>query len=151
MPGRQSSWRWPFITWRLERNSWFPPGGRSTTQVEFSWWVFYFKVQAEGFLTEFHQSFTVFLVDFPVGNPVSVSICGGNQEPQLPARVPVSRSVDPPKPASKEPTSEWRMPSHVNRHVSPEVRLHSLCAAISVYSIFSLNKSICPYWFSLFF
>ncbi|XP_027142549.1 dual specificity protein kinase Ttk [Larimichthys crocea] len=51
---------------------------------------------------------------------VPVSACGGNQDFQLPARVPVSRSVEQPKPASKEPVSEWKMPTFVNRHVSPE-------------------------------
>ncbi|XP_040899330.1 dual specificity protein kinase Ttk isoform X1 [Toxotes jaculatrix] len=52
--------------------------------------------------------------------PASVSTHGGNQDPQLPARVPVSRSVEQPKPASREPLSEWKMPTLVNRHVSPE-------------------------------
>ncbi|XP_044063780.1 dual specificity protein kinase Ttk isoform X2 [Siniperca chuatsi] len=52
--------------------------------------------------------------------PVSVSTCGGNQELQLPARVPVNRSGEQPKPASKEPLSEWKMPTLINRHVSPE-------------------------------
>lgn len=64
---------------------------------------------------------TVVLVDFQTGVPVSVPTCGANQERQLPARVPVRRSVEPPKPASKEPPSEWKMPTLVNRHVSPEV------------------------------
>ncbi|KAM7382495.1 hypothetical protein PAMP_002222 [Pampus punctatissimus] len=44
----------------------------------------------------------------------------GNQELQLPARVPVNRSVEQHKPASKETLSEWKMPTLVNRHVSPE-------------------------------
>ncbi|KAI3361417.1 hypothetical protein L3Q82_013588 [Scortum barcoo] len=52
--------------------------------------------------------------------PVSSSSCGGNQELHLPARVPVNRSVEQPKPANKEPVSEWKMPTVVNRHVSPQ-------------------------------
>ncbi|XP_059195348.1 dual specificity protein kinase Ttk isoform X2 [Centropristis striata] len=52
--------------------------------------------------------------------PVSVSASGGNQEFQLPARVPVNRSVEQPKPANKESLPEWKMPSLLNRHVSPE-------------------------------
>ncbi|CAJ1061976.1 dual specificity protein kinase Ttk [Xyrichtys novacula] len=52
--------------------------------------------------------------------PVSMSTCEGNQDPQLPARVPVNQSVEHPKPACKEPLAEWKMPAMVNRHVSPE-------------------------------
>ncbi|KAM8735130.1 dual specificity protein kinase Ttk [Acanthopagrus schlegelii] len=58
--------------------------------------------------------------DFETGVPVSVPTCGANQERPLPARVPVRRSVEPPKPASKEAPSEWKIPTLVNRHVSPE-------------------------------
>ncbi|KAM9353398.1 dual specificity protein kinase Ttk [Symphorus nematophorus] len=61
--------------------------------------------------------------DLQTAAPVSVSTCGGNQELQLPARVPVSRSVEQPKPAPKEPVSagsEWKIPTLVNRHVTPE-------------------------------
>ncbi|XP_022609169.1 dual specificity protein kinase TTK isoform X1 [Seriola dumerili] len=60
------------------------------------------------------------LTDSQTVVPVSISTYGGNQEHQLPARVPVNRSVEQPKPASKEPLSEWKMPTLVNRHVSPE-------------------------------
>ncbi|XP_035478848.1 dual specificity protein kinase Ttk isoform X2 [Scophthalmus maximus] len=52
--------------------------------------------------------------------PVSVFTHGGNQELHLPARVPVNRSAERAKPAGKEPSSEWKMPTPVNRHVSPE-------------------------------
>ncbi|XP_078109803.1 dual specificity protein kinase Ttk [Sander vitreus] len=58
--------------------------------------------------------------DLQTGVPVSVSACGRNQELQLPGRVPVKRSVEQPKPASKEPLSEWKMPTPVYRNVSPE-------------------------------
>ncbi|XP_035527570.1 dual specificity protein kinase Ttk [Morone saxatilis] len=58
--------------------------------------------------------------DLQTSVAVSVPTGGGNQELQLPARVPVSRSVEQPKPASKEPVSEWKMPTLFNRHVSPE-------------------------------
>ncbi|XP_054477754.1 dual specificity protein kinase Ttk [Anoplopoma fimbria] len=58
--------------------------------------------------------------DLITGAAVSVSTCGRNQELQLPARVPVHRSADQPKAASKEPSSEWKMPTLLNRHVSPE-------------------------------
>ncbi|KAM8869888.1 dual specificity protein kinase Ttk isoform 2-T4 [Spinachia spinachia] len=51
---------------------------------------------------------------------VSASTSGRNQELQLPARVPVSRSTEQPKAASKEPASEWKVPAVTNRHVSPE-------------------------------
>nr|XP_040022139.1 dual specificity protein kinase Ttk [Gasterosteus aculeatus aculeatus] len=51
---------------------------------------------------------------------VSASTGGRNQELQLPARVPVRRSTEQPKAASKEPASEWKMPAVTNRHVSPE-------------------------------
>ncbi|XP_028281318.1 dual specificity protein kinase Ttk [Parambassis ranga] len=49
-----------------------------------------------------------------------LSTFGGNQEVQLPARVPANRSVEQPKPASKEPLSEWKIPTLINRQVSPE-------------------------------
>ncbi|XP_070822810.1 dual specificity protein kinase Ttk [Chaetodon trifascialis] len=58
--------------------------------------------------------------DLQAAVPPSVPTCGGNQELQLPARVPVRRSVEQPKPASREPISEWKMPALVHRHVSPE-------------------------------
>ncbi|XP_015249048.1 PREDICTED: dual specificity protein kinase TTK [Cyprinodon variegatus] len=45
---------------------------------------------------------------------------GGNQEVQLPARVPVKNSVEPVKPARKEPESEQKIFSLVSRRVSPE-------------------------------
>lgn len=57
--------------------------------------------------------------DMNTSAPV-MSVCGGIQEVQLPGRVPVNRSVEQPKPASKEPLSEWKIPSSINRHVSPE-------------------------------
>uniref|UniRef100_A0AAQ4R6R0 Dual specificity protein kinase TTK n=1 Tax=Gasterosteus aculeatus aculeatus TaxID=481459 RepID=A0AAQ4R6R0_GASAC len=41
----------------------------------------------------------------------------------LPARVPVRRSTEQPKAASKEPASEWKMPAVTNRHVSPEAAI----------------------------
>ncbi|KAK9513350.1 hypothetical protein VZT92_026890 [Zoarces viviparus] len=51
---------------------------------------------------------------------ISASTCGRNQELQLPGRVPVNRSAEQPKAASKEPSSEWKMPTLINRHLSPE-------------------------------
>ncbi|KAK2910591.1 dual specificity protein kinase Ttk [Channa argus] len=51
---------------------------------------------------------------------VPASSCGGNQELQLPLRVPVNRSVELPKHASKDPLPEWKIPTLVNRHVSPQ-------------------------------
>uniref|UniRef100_A0AAQ5XCE6 Protein kinase domain-containing protein n=1 Tax=Amphiprion ocellaris TaxID=80972 RepID=A0AAQ5XCE6_AMPOC len=57
--------------------------------------------------------------DFQTGAP-TVPSCEENQEMQLPTRVPVNRSVDQPQPASKKPLSEWKIPTLVNRHVSPE-------------------------------
>ncbi|XP_039868574.1 dual specificity protein kinase Ttk isoform X4 [Simochromis diagramma] len=59
--------------------------------------------------------------DLQASAPV-MSACGGIQEVQLPARVPVRRSVEQPKPASREPLSEWKIPTSINRHVSPEVK-----------------------------
>ncbi|KAM9724248.1 dual specificity protein kinase Ttk isoform 1-T1 [Menidia menidia] len=56
----------------------------------------------------------------PTGAAGSVVPCGGNQEVQLPARVPVTRPVEQPKAACKQSLSEWRIPTLVNRHVSPE-------------------------------
>ncbi|CAK6954237.1 dual specificity protein kinase Ttk [Scomber scombrus] len=50
-------------------------------------------------------------------------MASGNQELPLPARVPLNRSVEQPKPANKETLSEWKMPTLVNRHVSPEDKL----------------------------
>ncbi|KAM3613943.1 uncharacterized protein V6R79_007456 [Siganus canaliculatus] len=58
-------------------------------------------------------------MDLQTGFPVN-STCGGNQEIQLPARVPVSRTVEQTKPASKEPAPEWKLPTVISRHVSPE-------------------------------
>nr|XP_019947008.1 PREDICTED: dual specificity protein kinase TTK isoform X1 [Paralichthys olivaceus] len=60
------------------------------------------------------------LTDLQTVVPVSISTHGGNQELHLPARVPVNRSVEWAKPASKEPLSEWKLPTLINRHVSPE-------------------------------
>uniref|UniRef100_A0A3Q1ENP8 Dual specificity protein kinase TTK n=1 Tax=Acanthochromis polyacanthus TaxID=80966 RepID=A0A3Q1ENP8_9TELE len=57
--------------------------------------------------------------DFQTGAP-TVASCEGNQEVLLPGRLPVNRSVDQPQPASKEPLSEWKIPTLVSRHVSPE-------------------------------
>ncbi|XP_043974112.1 dual specificity protein kinase Ttk isoform X1 [Gambusia affinis] len=45
---------------------------------------------------------------------------GGKQKLQLPARIPVSQTVDRNKPASKEPDAEWKIPSLLTRQVSPE-------------------------------
>lgn len=73
------------------------------------------------FIIEMVVISTVFLVDLQTGVPVSVSTFGGNQEVQLPARVPVNRSVEQPKPVSKEPLSEWKIPTLIHRQVSPEV------------------------------
>ncbi|KAM9851684.1 dual specificity protein kinase Ttk [Aulostomus maculatus] len=53
--------------------------------------------------------------DFQTG----VATCLGNQELQLPARVPLNQLADQPKPASREPLSEWKMPTQI-KHVSPE-------------------------------
>ncbi|XP_029360640.1 dual specificity protein kinase Ttk [Echeneis naucrates] len=50
----------------------------------------------------------------------TVSISTGNQELQLPARVPVNRPVEQPKPANKGSLSEWKIPTLTNRQVSPE-------------------------------
>ncbi|XP_068180187.1 dual specificity protein kinase Ttk [Antennarius striatus] len=58
--------------------------------------------------------------DLQSSSPVCVSTCGRNQEVHFPARLPVTRSVEQLKPASKEPPSEWKMPAFVSRHVSPE-------------------------------
>ncbi|XP_074538712.1 dual specificity protein kinase Ttk [Halichoeres trimaculatus] len=58
--------------------------------------------------------------DLQTDTQVSTSTCGGNQDVQLPARVPVNRSVECPKPSSKESATEWKMPALINRHVSPE-------------------------------
>ncbi|XP_067458404.1 dual specificity protein kinase Ttk [Thunnus thynnus] len=58
--------------------------------------------------------------EHPTDLQTGMASCGGNQESQLPARIPVNRSVEQPKPASKETLSEWKMPTLVNRHVSPE-------------------------------
>uniref|UniRef100_A0A669DWC9 Ttk protein kinase n=1 Tax=Oreochromis niloticus TaxID=8128 RepID=A0A669DWC9_ORENI len=51
-----------------------------------------------------------------------MSACGGIQEVQLPARVPVRRSVEQPKPASREPLSEWKIPTSINRFITPVVK-----------------------------
>ncbi|XP_056267253.1 dual specificity protein kinase Ttk-like, partial [Pseudoliparis swirei] len=51
---------------------------------------------------------------------VNVSACGRNQEVHLPARVPVKRPAEQPKAAGKEPSSEWKMPTLLNRHISPQ-------------------------------
>ncbi|XP_058502962.1 dual specificity protein kinase Ttk isoform X2 [Solea solea] len=59
-----------------------------------------------------------FPIDLQTVLPVSVSTHGGNQELQLPGRVPVNRSVERTKPANKD-SSEWKIPSLVNRHASP--------------------------------
>ncbi|KAM4581591.1 dual specificity protein kinase Ttk [Odontesthes bonariensis] len=56
----------------------------------------------------------------PAGVAGGVRTCGGNQEGQLPVLVPVTRSMERPKPAGKESLSEWRIPTLVHRHVSPE-------------------------------
>ncbi|PWA32380.1 hypothetical protein CCH79_00012037 [Gambusia affinis] len=55
--------------------------------------------------------------DPPIGSgPPS----GGKQKLQLPARIPVSQTMDRNKPASKEPDAEWKIPSLLTRQVSPE-------------------------------
>ncbi|XP_017268616.1 dual specificity protein kinase Ttk [Kryptolebias marmoratus] len=59
--------------------------------------------------------------DPPTAVAESVPSCGGNQEVRLPCRVPVSHSVEQPKPANKELVSEWKIPGLISRHVSPEV------------------------------
>ncbi|XP_010769029.1 dual specificity protein kinase Ttk, partial [Notothenia coriiceps] len=56
--------------------------------------------------------------DLQVG--ASVFSFGRNPEPYLPARVPVSRSVEQPKAASREPLSELKIPTSLSRHISPE-------------------------------
>ncbi|KAF3840148.1 hypothetical protein F7725_018865 [Dissostichus mawsoni] len=55
---------------------------------------------------------------------------GRNPEPYLPARVPVSRSVEQPKAASREPLSEWKIPTSLSRHISPELH-HSCCERVA--------------------
>ncbi|KAM4632837.1 dual specificity protein kinase Ttk [Polymixia lowei] len=59
------------------------------------------------------------LPDLQTHAPPSMATCG-NQELQIPARVPVNRFVEQPKPTSKEPLSAWKMPALVGRNVSPE-------------------------------
>ncbi|XP_041845163.1 dual specificity protein kinase Ttk [Melanotaenia boesemani] len=52
----------------------------------------------------------------------SIPTCGGNQEVQLPMRIPVTCSVEQPKPTSKESSSERKIPTtFISRHVSPEL------------------------------
>uniref|UniRef100_A0A667XUF3 Dual specificity protein kinase TTK n=1 Tax=Myripristis murdjan TaxID=586833 RepID=A0A667XUF3_9TELE len=55
-----------------------------------------------------------------IQGPLSVATCGGKQELQIPARVPVNRSVEQPKPANKEPVPVWKMPILVGQHISPQ-------------------------------
>ncbi|XP_024124003.1 dual specificity protein kinase Ttk isoform X1 [Oryzias melastigma] len=54
------------------------------------------------------------------GTAQSGSTCVDHQEVHAPARVPATRSVDRAKPAIKESVPEWKLPSAVHRHVSPE-------------------------------
>ncbi|RVE62164.1 hypothetical protein OJAV_G00154430 [Oryzias javanicus] len=50
----------------------------------------------------------------------SGSTCVDYQEVHAPARVPATRSVDRAKPVNKESVPEWKLPSAVHQHVSPE-------------------------------
>lgn len=54
--------------------------------------------------------------------PKSTSYFGENSELHPPARVPVSRLVEQPKPAPTNPPPEWKLPNLGNWHVSPEVQ-----------------------------
>lgn len=51
---------------------------------------------------------------------IGTSHCGENGELHPPARVPVCRLVEQPKPATKNPPSEWKLPNLDSRRVSPE-------------------------------
>lgn len=68
----------------------------------------------------FNFLFFFFLLDLQAAVPVSAY--SANQELQLPVRVPVNRSVEQPKSVNKEPLPEWKMPTLINRHISPQVR-----------------------------
>ena len=63
-----------------------------------------------------------FFLDLKTGLPLIVPAGGGNQEVLMPARILVNRSVDQPKTANWEHLSEWKIPTFVGRHISPEVR-----------------------------
>lgn len=123
MPDQQSSWRWPYVTWKLGRSSLCPTGRRNIPQVEIHWGAL-LRLKHWAGHWNLSNFYCFFLIDLQTGVPVSVSACGG------PVRIPVSRPVEQPKPVSKEPVSEWKMPALVNRHVSPEVWWHSLSATI---------------------
>uniref|UniRef100_A0A672HSI8 Dual specificity protein kinase TTK n=1 Tax=Salarias fasciatus TaxID=181472 RepID=A0A672HSI8_SALFA len=84
-----------------------------------------------------------------------VSACVGNQEMQLPARVPVRRSAEQPKPAGKEPLAEWKIPAAVSRHVSPEPSVLTTlrCATLREQDLKQFNSSVttkCVFVFILF-
>ncbi|XP_028986173.1 dual specificity protein kinase Ttk isoform X2 [Betta splendens] len=51
---------------------------------------------------------------------VAANASNGNQELQLPLRIPVKRSVEQLKPANKESLPEWKKPTILNRYVSPQ-------------------------------
>lgn len=57
------------------------------------------------------------------------------QEVHMPARIPVNRAMDQPKPANRELLSEWKIPTFVSRHVSPEVR-YSLISCKYLLTVF---------------
>lgn len=52
--------------------------------------------------------------------PLTASACLRNQDVQLPARIALRRSTEQPKPVNKEASAEWKIPTLLNRHVSPE-------------------------------
>lgn len=54
--------------------------------------------------------------------PKSTSHFGENNDLHPPARVPVSRLVEQPKPATMNPPLEWKLPNLGSLHVSPEVQ-----------------------------
>lgn len=122
MHGQQSFWRWLYATWRQGRNSLCPPRNqrRNSPQVKIHWRLLH-SSGCGMWLKCCNLLSTVSIVGVQKGFPISVSTCGGNQELPLPARFPVSLSLEQPKTATKEPLSEWKMPAVVNRHVSPEV------------------------------
>lgn len=64
----------------------------------------------------------IFLFYLKTVLPLNVPTGGGNQEVHMPAQIPVNRSVDQPKTANRELLSDWKIPTFVSQHISPEVR-----------------------------
>lgn len=81
--------------------------------------------------------FRIFLLILKTGLPLTVPTGGGNQEVQMPARIPVNRSVDQPKTANRELLSEWKIPTFVSRHTSPEVRYSLISCKYLLLTVFS--------------